>query len=111
MARRKSLDDEELTDTNFYILLALMEPLHGYAIMQKVKELSDSKFEIGPASLYTSLKKLTDNELLTVEAQNDKKIYKLTKNGISLLEKDFKRREALVECARRIVRERGDING
>ena len=38
MRRDKNLP---VTETTFYILLALLEPAHGYRIMQKVEELSD----------------------------------------------------------------------
>lgn len=33
--------DLPLTETIYYILLALIEPAHGYIIMQRVEDLSD----------------------------------------------------------------------
>ena len=38
MNRDKNLP---LTETTYYVLLALLEPAHGYLIMQKVEELSN----------------------------------------------------------------------
>ena len=38
MKRDKNLP---LTETIYYILLALLEPAHGYLIMQKIEDLSD----------------------------------------------------------------------
>ena len=35
-----------LTETTWYILVALLEPGHGYLIMQKVEHLSDGKVRI-----------------------------------------------------------------
>ena len=41
-----------LTESTAYILLALSEPLHGYGVMQKVKDLSENTVAIGPGTLY-----------------------------------------------------------
>lgn len=104
MARRGSLEESLLTDTNYYILLAMVKPIHGYAIMQKVKEISNNSFEIGPASLYTSLKKLSTLKFIRlVDTKNEKKIYQMTQTGKELLLKDFKRRKTLVEHGEKIL--------
>ena len=39
-----------MTETTYYILLSLKEPLHGYGIMQRVQELSDRTVEIAPGN-------------------------------------------------------------
>ena len=87
MARKKSLDDNILTDSTYLILISLAEPLHGYAIMQKVKEMSNGETEIGPASLYTIIKKLQTAELIMLIEQDDsrKKTYGLTQKGKEIL--------------------------
>lgn len=105
MPRKNSLEDEQLTDTNYYIMLSLVTPLHGYGIMQKVKEMSNQSFEIGPASLYTSLKKLMQSDLICpAEAQEaDKKIYQLTDSGKKFLIMDHERRRQLFLCGERIL--------
>lgn len=41
-----------LTETTYYTLLALAEPLHGYAIMQKVESMGKGSVRIGPGTLY-----------------------------------------------------------
>jgi DNA-binding PadR family transcriptional regulator len=99
MARKKSLDEEQLTDTNYYILLAMTEPIHGYGIMQKVKEISEGTFDIGPASLYTSLKKMMDAGIIKLNnsGESDKKVYSLTDDGRNFLYRDYKRRKKIVE--------------
>ncbi len=99
MARGKSLDDEILTDSNYYILITLVRPIHGYGIMQKVKEISKGEMIIGPASLYTTLKKLQEGgyiELLEDEEAR-RKNYALTNKGKDILKKDINRRIAMVE--------------
>ena len=37
-----------LTESTYYTLLALLEPLHGYGIMQKVDQLSEGTVAVGP---------------------------------------------------------------
>lgn len=105
MARGKALDDDILTDPTYYILIALVEPIHGYGIMQKVQELSQGETIIGPASLYTILKKLQDADL--IELQEDdadrRKTYTLTLKGKEILKKDIKRRMIMVEHGKRAL--------
>lgn len=107
MPRKKSLDEEQLTDTNYYILLSMVQPIHGYGIMQRVKEISEGIFEIGPASLYTSLKKMQDAGLISLidTGESDKKVYRLTHSGKDLLKKDYERRKCMVEQGAIIMKE------
>lgn len=103
MARKNSLEEEQLTDTNYYILLAMIEPIHGYGIMQKVKKISNQSFEIGPASLYTSLKKMLDGKIIELIENEEKKVYKITEKGKKLLLKDYYRRVYMVELSKKII--------
>ncbi|MDP4087941.1 MAG: PadR family transcriptional regulator [Bacillota bacterium] len=115
MARGKSLDDEILTDSTYYILLSLVSPMHGYGIMQKVKELSEGQMIIGPASLYTIVKKLQDAGLIKLldDDEERKKTYGLTQGGKEILKKDIKRRTAMVEHGIEALKylEEGNENG
>lgn len=99
MARGKSLDEDILTDSTYYILVALVSPMHGYGIMQKIKELSDGEMIIGPASLYTILKKLQNADLIVLLTQDEerRKTYRLTDKGKEVLKKDIRRRSIMVE--------------
>ena len=50
-----------LSPAIFFVLFALADgEKHGYLIMQEVKVLSDGKFQMGPATLYTTIQKLAD---------------------------------------------------
>ena len=49
-----------LTEATYYILLALTEPLHGYAVMQKVSAMSGGLVNIGPGTLYGAFGKLKE---------------------------------------------------
>ncbi|WP_371817505.1 PadR family transcriptional regulator [Virgibacillus sp. MSJ-26] len=56
-----------ITDSVFYIMAALTEPRHGYAVMSIVEETTKDDFVIEPVSLYTSIKKLLAEELILVQ--------------------------------------------
>lgn len=103
MARNDSLKVGELTDAYYYILLSLIKPKHGYLIMKSVEEMSEGEFSIGPASLYTSIKKLLDAELikLTLELEQ-KKIYVATDKGIKSLKNEIERKRKMIEIAEKV---------
>lgn len=106
LALGKALDDDILTDSTYYILTSLIEPTHGYAIMQDIQQSSKGEIVIGPASLYTILKKLQNAELIEqfkVEEER-KKTYILTKKGVDILKKDIKRRMNMVEVGKKALK-------
>ena len=105
MARKKSLDEDILTDSTYYILITLVKPIHGYGIMQKVKELSDGETIIGPASLYTIIKKLQNADLIVLLNKDEerRKTYGLTDKGKEVLKKDIQRRINMVEHGKRAL--------
>ncbi|HWT77098.1 MAG TPA: PadR family transcriptional regulator [Mobilitalea sp.] len=109
MPRNNSLELGELTDTMYYILLALMEPKHGYLIMKFIETLTDGKFCIGPASLYTIIKKLLAAQLIMASDKEDdiKKTYIITEEGMQLLRDEVKRRKNMVSHAEIIFMKRG----
>jgi len=47
-----------LTEAYSYILFALVEPMHGYGIMQKVEEMSGGTFSLGPGTLYAAIQSI-----------------------------------------------------
>lgn len=55
--RNNSLEEQQLTEPGYYILLALLVPMHGYGVTKYIEELTDGEMVIGPATLYTMLKK------------------------------------------------------
>ena len=87
---RKKLDT--LTEQMFYLLLALREPGHGYAIMDRVRSLSHGRLTIGPGTLYTLLARFEQEGLIALERVLDKrKIYRLTELGQQTLEQEYER--------------------
>jgi DNA-binding PadR family transcriptional regulator len=105
VARGKALDEEILTDSTYYVLITLVKPIHGYGIMQEVKEFSAGEVVIGPASLYTILKKLQDADLIKLQEDDEerRKTYTLTDKGREILKKDIKRRMVMVEYGKQAL--------
>ena len=103
MARKNSIENEQLTDTTYYILLCLTEPSHGYALMGKIHDVSSGAFIVGPASMYTNLKKLLDAGLVEIIEQ-DKKTYRLTQKGSESLLNEYDRRRKIVLQSDNIIK-------
>jgi DNA-binding PadR family transcriptional regulator len=108
VSRTDSLEMGELTDTAFYILLSLVEAKHGYLIMKSIESMTNNQFSIGPASMYTTIKKLLAAEFIELfkeEADDDKrKTYIATEKGIELLRKEVKRRKEMIRHAEQILK-------
>jgi DNA-binding PadR family transcriptional regulator len=98
-----------LTPAVFFILFALADgEKHGYAIMQSVSRISDNQFRMGPGTLYTTIQRLLDLDLIE-EAENAggqsdhesrRRYYKLTRMGKTVLAADISRMESVVRLAR-----------
>jgi len=93
----------------FHILLALAEgESHGYAIMQEVRERSGGSINLGPGTLYYSIKRMVANGLIeeTEErpaAESDderRRYYRVTDFGRAVAEAESQRLAELVELAR-----------
>lgn len=107
MARNNSLKMGELTDGYYYILLSLMQPKHGYMIMKSVEKISQNTFSIGPASLYTSIKKLLDGGLIKLtEESQQKKVYIITDRGIEFLKNEIEKKRKMVKIAEEIFNDK-----
>lgn len=93
---------EQLTDSVFYIMAAFTEPRHGYAVMSLVEEITNGEVNIGPASLYTIIKKLIKQEYVELfdDANSRRKVYVLTERGREILQADIERRKTMVQFAK-----------
>lgn len=76
-----------LREPSYFILAALLDgPLHGYAVIKRVDELSAGRVRLAAGTLYAALDRLAAEELLTVvreEVVNGRarRYYGLTDNG------------------------------
>lgn len=106
-----------ITDSAYYILIALVQPQHGYAIMKQIEELTTAgggePFKLGPATLYTTLTKLQEQKLITEVddiAQSDerRKPYLITDKGRQILKQEVEKRSLMVELGRQALGEKKD---
>jgi DNA-binding PadR family transcriptional regulator len=91
-----------LTESTYYIMLALDEPLHGYGVMQKVAEISQGTVEVGPGTLYGAFSTLKKEGLITkVREEERRKMYVLTEKGHALMAEQIRRLELMAELGSR----------
>lgn len=85
-----------LTEATYYIMLSLIEPLHGYGVMQKVKEISEETVKVGPGTLYGVFSTLEKDDLIVkVSEEGRRKCYELTPKGQRVLFDQIKRLEIM----------------
>ncbi|MCK8058375.1 MULTISPECIES: PadR family transcriptional regulator [unclassified Fusibacter] len=92
-----------LTESTYAILLATTEPIHGYGIMSRIKELSKESIVIGPGTLYGALKKLMGDGLISMKLVDDQKIYEVTGAGKEVLKEEFERLENLIAMSKEVL--------
>ena len=89
----------------FHILLSLAgEEQHGYGIMQEVFERSGGKLRLWPATLYGTVKRLIDAELIEESDERPaaelddarRRYYRLTRLGRRVLDAETARLKELV---------------
>ena len=93
----------------FHVLLSLAdEEQHGYGIMREVLDRTDGKVRLWPATLYGTLKRLMDEDLIAESGdrpapdQDDarRRYYRLTRLGRRVLSAECRRLEDLVSVIR-----------
>lgn len=88
-----------LTETTYYILLALHEAGHGYAVMQRVEELSEGKVRIAAGTMYGALDNLLKQKLIVSIPTQDsrRKVYQISTSGLELLTLEVNRLKHLID--------------
>jgi len=106
MKRDKNLP---LTETVYYILLALSEPTHGYVLMEKVEELSDGQVRLAAGTLYGAIENLLKKEFIVSMPSDDvrRKVYAISETGIEILKADQERMEHMISITKQVY-EQGD---
>lgn len=93
-----------LTEANFYILLAVRKPNHGYGIIQEVSDLTKGRVVLGAGTLYGALQALEKKGFIEIysadEGSRKKKEYILSEAGKIAFFEETKRLEELLENAK-----------
>lgn len=95
-----------LTESTYYILLALAQPRHGYGIMQQTEQLSGGRVRLAAGTLYGALNALCEKGwIVPVPAQEEsrRKEYRLTQQGERVLRGELERLRELVRNGETIL--------
>jgi DNA-binding PadR family transcriptional regulator len=98
---------DPLREPTFLILAALApQPLHGYAIIGEVAELSGGRLALRPGTLYGALDRLAEEGLLEPDREELvegrlRRYYRLTDGGAAVLEQEAARLQQNADAARR----------
>ena len=86
-----------MTAAMYYILLSLLRPGHGYGMMQRVKELSGGRLEMGPGTLYGVLSRMSREGLIVLTGEEGRrKNYAITRTGRDALLAEYRRLQQMV---------------
>lgn len=104
-----------MTEAVYYILLSLMEPMHGYGIMQNVEQLSGGRVKLAAGTLYGAINTLLEKGWIVAAEENifenrfshdkssRKKEYLITEQGKEMLRGEIARLRELIENGDRIL--------
>ena len=88
---------QTLSEPMYYILLALIHPMHGYEIMHTVSKMTEGRLKVGAGTLYALLARFeSEGIVLQVGDDGRRKTYALTEKGRGLLDREYLRLKELV---------------
>ena len=99
-------ESSALTEGVFYILLSLIEPLHGYGIMQHVEMLSGGRVRLAAGTLYGAINTMLERDWirsLPGETDSRRKQYQITPRGREVLSAEMQRLEELLKNGSNIL--------
>ena len=98
-----------MREPTYFLLLALAaEPLHGYAIAARARELSDERVKLTAGTLYGALDRLTDTGEVALDREEQvdgrtRRYYRLTDHGAAELRLATDRFRATVRTAESVL--------
>ncbi|MEU4443816.1 PadR family transcriptional regulator [Actinosynnema sp. NPDC050801] len=104
-----------MSEQVFLVLTALAEePLHGYAIVRAVEELSEGRVRLRVGTLYGALDRLVAEGLAERDREEVhqgrlRRYYRLTDAGVRVLSAEVARLSANVRAASSVLRARGAL--
>ena len=97
-----------LTEAVYYILLSVTQPMHGYGIIQNVKDMSGGRLVLAAGTLYGAITNLLAKgwiETAGEEENSRKKEYIITESGLAVLKNELARLEELVSNGKKVIGE------
>ena len=89
-----------MSEPSFLLLLFLLEPRHGYALMQMAQEETHGRVVLGSSTVYTILYKMEQDDLIEVVNEVDRrKVYQITDTGKEILYAEMDRLDAALRLA------------
>jgi len=90
------------------LTIVAVEPAHGWAIAQRIRQMSDDVLQVGESALYPALHKLEQQGWITAEwkqSENNRraKFYALTRAGRKALAKEAQQWERLSNAISLVV--------
>ena len=101
------MDNIVLTESYFYILIALFKPNHGYGVIQDISNMTDGRFNMGPGTLYGAINALLERGWIKLYNEEfdsrKKKEYVITESGKRTLMNEEERLKELLRNYRMVL--------
>lgn len=90
-----------LTETTYYILLALTQPAHGYAAIQTIEKMSGGDVKVAAGTMYGAIEKLLKLKWIKEVPSEDRRrrVYTITDLGKQILTLETSRMRELTRVA------------
>ena len=88
------IEQSALTEGVYLILISMLSPRHGYAVMQNIEELTNGRVVLGAGTLYGAINTLLEKNWISAvghSAESRKKEYVITSTGKYVLRAEIKR--------------------
>jgi DNA-binding PadR family transcriptional regulator len=107
------MEQAPLTEGVYLILLSLLVPRHGYAVMQNVEELTGGRVALGAGTLYGAINTLVEKGWISAVEENAasrKKEYIITPVGTVVLQHEIMRLGELLKIGLGEMEGKGNAN-
>jgi DNA-binding PadR family transcriptional regulator len=96
-------DDKPLSEPVMLILTSLAsEPMHGYALLKDVEQLSEGRVQLSTGTLYGAIRRLLEDGWIEryeqKDTSRDKQAYRVTARGRAQLHAEVARLRQLVQA-------------
>ena len=102
-----------LTEAVYYILLSMLKPIHGYAVMQNIEKITNNRVILGAGTLYGAINTLLEKQWIhavTSKGDSRKKEYIITDLGRKILQRELLRIEELLTNGKNKLEEHPNEN-